>query len=41
MDFDSLLVALETGKIDAIISGMNVTAERKRALTTQIHIIPA
>ncbi|MBM6811908.1 ABC transporter substrate-binding protein/permease [Limosilactobacillus reuteri] len=32
MDFDSLLVALETGKIDAIISGMNVTAERKKSV---------
>lgn len=30
MDFDSLLVALETGKIDVIISGMNVTNERKK-----------
>lgn len=32
MDFDSLLVALETGKIDVIISGMNVTAERKKSV---------
>ena len=32
MDFDSLLVALETGKIDAIISGMNVTTERKKSV---------
>lgn len=30
MDFDSLLVALETGKIDVIISGMTPTAERKK-----------
>lgn len=32
MDFDSLLVALETGKIDTIISGMNVTNERKKSV---------
>lgn len=32
MDFDSLLVALETGKIDAVISGMNVTTERKKSV---------
>ena len=32
MDFDSLLVALETGKIDVIISGMNVTNERKKSV---------
>ena len=32
MDFDSLLVALETGKIDVIISGMTPTAERKKSI---------
>ena len=32
MDFDSLLVALETGKIDVIISGMNITNERKKSV---------
>ena len=29
MSFDSLLVALETNKVDAIISAMNPTPERK------------
>ncbi len=29
MEFDSLLVALENGKIDAVIAGMTVTDERK------------
>src|SRR3712207_1713570 len=32
MQFDSLLVALETGKIDVIISGMSPTAERKKSV---------
>ena len=32
MGFDSLLVALETGKIDVIISGMTPTAERKKSI---------
>lgn len=32
MDFDSLLVALQTGKIDVIISGMNITDERKKSV---------
>ena len=32
MDFDSLLVALETGKIDVIISGMTPTSERKKSI---------
>lgn len=32
MEFDSLLVALETGKIDVIISGMNVTPEREKSV---------
>lgn len=32
MDFDSLLVALETGKVDTIISGMNITPERKNSV---------
>lgn len=30
MDFDSLLVALETGKVDMILSGFSPTAERKQ-----------
>lgn len=29
MEFDSLLVALENGKVDAVIAGMTVTDERK------------
>lgn len=32
MDFDSLLVALKTGKIDVIISGMTPTSERKKSI---------
>lgn len=30
MNFDSLLVALETHKVDAVISGMNPTPERQK-----------
>ncbi|BDR57840.1 ABC transporter permease [Xylocopilactobacillus apicola] len=32
MDFDSLLVGLETGKIDMVISGMNPSPERKKSV---------
>lgn len=32
MNFDSLLVALETNKIDCIISGMNPSPERKKSV---------
>lgn len=32
MDFDSVLVALETGKIDVAVSGLNVTAKRKKSV---------
>ena len=32
MNFDSLLVALETHKVDAVISGMNPTAERQKSV---------
>lgn len=32
MNFDSLLVALETGKIDTIISAMNPTEERRKSV---------
>lgn len=32
MDFDSLLVALETGKVDCVISGLNATAQRKKSV---------
>ncbi|UQS81889.1 ABC transporter substrate-binding protein/permease [Bombilactobacillus folatiphilus] len=32
MDFDSLLVALETGKVDMVISGMNRTKERAQSV---------
>ncbi len=30
MDFDQLLVALETGKVDMVISGMSPTSERAK-----------
>src|SRR5699024_10895634 len=30
MSFDSLLVALQTGKVDMVISGMNPTPARKK-----------
>ncbi|MCH3922651.1 ABC transporter substrate-binding protein/permease [Limosilactobacillus sp.] len=32
MDFDSLMVALETGKIDAVVGALNVTNERKKSV---------
>ena len=32
MNFDSLLVALETHKVDAVISGMNPTTERQKSV---------
>lgn len=32
MDFDSLLVALETHKVDMVIAGMNPTPERKKSV---------
>ncbi len=32
MEFDSLLVALQNGQIDAVIAGMTVTEERKEAV---------
>ncbi|WP_081667443.1 lipoprotein [Paenibacillus pinihumi] len=32
MDFDSLLMALDTGKLDFVISGMNPTQERREAV---------
>ncbi|ABJ64306.1 ABC transporter permease subunit [Levilactobacillus brevis] len=32
MSFDSLLVALQTGKVDMVISGMNPTAARKKSV---------
>lgn len=32
MDFDSLLVALETGKVDVVIAGLNATAQRKKSV---------
>ncbi|MBJ6359854.1 lipoprotein [Paenibacillus sp. GCM10012307] len=32
MDFDSLLMALDTGKLDFVISGMNPTAERRESV---------
>ena len=31
MEFDSLLLALDNGQVDAVIAGMTVTAERKEA----------
>ena len=38
MQFDSLLGALKTGKIDIIISGMTSTPERKKKSILVIHI---
>lgn len=38
MQFDSLLGALKTGKIDVIISGMTTTPERKKKLIFPSHI---
>ena len=38
MQFDSLLGALKTGKIDIIISGMTTTPERKKKLIFPNHI---
>ena len=32
MEFDSLLIALENGQIDAVISGMTITEERKKSV---------
>ena len=32
MEFDSLLVALQNGQIDAVIAGMTVTEERKKSV---------
>ena len=32
MEFDSLLVALENGQVDAVIAGMTITDERKEAV---------
>ena len=32
MEFDSLLIALQNGQIDAVIAGMTVTEERKEAV---------
>lgn len=32
MEFDSLLIALQNGQIDATISGMTITEERKKAV---------
>lgn len=48
MEFDSLLIALQNGQIDAVIAGMTVTEERKEAVdfstpyyvATQVMIVP-
>lgn len=48
MEFDSLLVALENGQIDAVIAGMTVTPERAESVdfstpyytATQVMIVP-
>ena len=37
MQFDSLLGALKTGKIDIIISGMTTTPERKSGFYKTLH----
>ncbi len=47
MEFDSLLIALQNGQIDAVIAGMTVTEERKESvdfsvpyyLATQVMIV--
>ena len=39
MQFDSLLGALKTGKIDIIISGMTTTPERKKVDFTKPYMI--
>ena len=36
MEFDSLLIALQNGQIDAVISGMTITDERKEAVDFSI-----
>ncbi len=36
MEFDSLLIALENGQIDAVISGMTITEERAKAVDFSI-----
>lgn len=36
MEFDSLLIALQNGQIDAVISGMTITEERKEAVDFSI-----
>ncbi|GEL14531.1 ABC transporter substrate-binding protein/permease [Pediococcus cellicola] len=33
MDFDSLLVALQTGKVDMVMAGMNPTPSRRKSVT--------
>lgn len=48
MEFDSLLVALQNGQLDAVIAGMTVTDERKQSVdftdtyytATQVIIVP-
>ena len=48
MEFDSLLLALQNGQVDAVIAGMTVTDERKEAVdfsipyytATQVMIVP-
>lgn len=48
MEFDSLLVALQNGQIDAVISGMTITEDRKKSVdfsnpyykATQVMIVP-
>ena len=42
MSFDSLLVALETGKVDMVISAMTPTAERKKSVAfSKIYYKPS
>lgn len=42
MSFDSLLVALETGKVDMVISAMTPTAERKKSVAfSKIYYRPS
>lgn len=39
MSFDSLLVALETGKVDMVISAMTPTPERKQSVAFSKYTI--
>ena len=40
MEFDSLLIALQNGMIDAVIAGMTVTEERRKPSTSPRRTTP-